>query len=76
MIYLENKRFGKCEIIRSFKEVAIIELEKNFEKYVVAIGFSIKNGNWTKGFYCKNFKDAGEIFNSILEDFYMVSFKI
>lgn len=76
MIYLENKRFGKCEIICTFKEVAIIELEKNFEKYVVAIGFSIKNGNWIKGIYCKNFKDAGEIFNSILEDFYMVSFKI
>ena len=39
MIYLENKRFGKCEIICTFKEVAIIELEKNFEKYVVAIEF-------------------------------------
>lgn len=76
MIYLKNKSFGKCEIICHFKEVAIIELGNRIEKYVVAIGFSIKNGNWTKGFYCKNFKDAGEIFNSILEDFYMISFKI
>ena len=75
MVFLENKRFGKCKIIGTFKEVAIIELEKNFEKYVVAIRFSIKNWNWTKGFYYKNLKDAGEIFNSILEDFYMVLFK-
>lgn len=76
MIYLNNKSFGKCEIICHFKEVAIIELENNIEKYVVAIGFSIKNGNWIKGIYCKNLKDAGKIFNSILEDFYMVLFKI
>ena len=54
MIYLENKRFGKCEIICTFKEVAIIELEKNFEKYVVAIGFSIKNGKITKKGGVKN----------------------
>ena len=76
MIYLKNKIFGRCEIICYFKEVAIIELENNIEKYVVAIGFSIKSGNWTRGIYCKSLKNAGEIFNSILEDFYMVSFKI
>ena len=76
MIFLKNKNFGKCEIICHFKEVAIIEIENNTEEYVVAIGFSIKYGNWTRGIYCRSLKNAGEVFNSILEDFYMVSFKI
>lgn len=75
-MFFNSKRFGKCEIICHFKDVALIELENNYEKYVVTINLSTDKGIWQHGFYYKNLKDAGDVFNNILEDFYMVSFKI
>ncbi len=76
MLYFESKSFGKCEVLCFFKDVAIVELEKNTEKYVVTVGLDFKNKRWNNGYYCKNLKIAGEIFNDLLENFYMVSFKI
>lgn len=76
MIYLKHKKLGKCEVICHYKDVGIVELKNNYEKYVVAINLSAEKGIWRKGIYCKSLKDAGEVFNNILEYFYMVSFKI
>lgn len=76
MMYFEHKDFGRGEILCLFKDIAIIELENNIEKYVITVGFDFENKCWHRGYYCKNFKLAGEIFNNLLEDFYMVSFKI
>lgn len=76
MMYFENKNFGRCEIICLFKDIAIIELENNIEKYVITVGLDFENKCWHRGYYCKSLKLAGEIFNNLLEDFYMVSFKI
>ncbi len=76
MICFNNKNFGRCEIICFFKDVAIIELEKNIEKYVVTVGLNYTTKSWKNGYYCKSLKIAGEIFNDLLEYFYMVSFKI
>lgn len=76
MMWFESKNFGKCEILCFFKDIAIIELEKNVEKYVVTVGLNYKSKSWNNGYYCKSLKVAGEIFNNLLEDFYMVSFKI
>ena len=59
-----------------FKDVAIVQLEKNIEKYVVTVGLNYKTKSWINGYYCKSLKVAGKIFNNLLEDFYMVSFKI
>lgn len=75
-MFFNSRNFGKCEVICHFKDVALIELEDNYEKYVVTIDLSIKKGTWKHGFYFNNLKDAGDAFNSILEDFYMVFFKI
>ena len=75
-IYIENKTFGKCTVICFFRDVAIVELPRDYEKFVVTIGLSIKNNRWNRGFYCKSFKDAGVVFNNLLEDFYMVSLKV
>lgn len=75
-MWFESRKFGKCEIVCLFKDIAIIELEKNNEKYVVTVGFNFEKKRWKYGYYCKELKTAGEIFNNILEDFYMVLFKI
>jgi len=76
MLYFYSKNFGKCEILCFFKDVAIVQLEKNIEKYVVTVGLNYKTKSWINGYYCKSLKVAGKIFNNLLEDFYMVSFKI
>lgn len=75
-MYFHNENFGKCEVLCLYKDIAIIVLEKNAEKYVVASGFEFYNKSWCRGYYCRTLKDAGEVFNSLLEDFYMVAFKI
>ena len=75
-IFVTNKNFGKCIVVCFFRDVAIVEIPNNYEKYVVTIGLSIKNNSWQQGYYCKNFKQAAEVFNKILEDFYMVSFLV
>lgn len=71
-----TERFGKCEVICHFREIALVKLEKNYEKYIVTIGLSIENKNWLNGIYCNNIKEAEEIFSKYVKDFYMVSFKI
>ena len=71
-----RNRFGECKVICHLKDVAIVELENNYEKYVVTLGLSIKTGSWQRGFYCKNLKEASEVFNKIIEEFYMAVFKI
>lgn len=71
-----DNNFGKCEVICHLMDVAIIKLENNFEKYVVTIGLSIPSKKWERGYYCNSFKVASEIFNKIIEDFYMATFKI
>ncbi len=76
MLCFENKNFGKCEIICFFKDVAIIELGRNEEKYVVTIGFNLDTKSWNNGYYCKDLKTAGGIFNNLIGYFYMASFKI
>ena len=73
-IYVMNRNFGKCTVLCFFRNVAILELEHNYEKYVVAVGLSIKENSWQYGYYYREFKDAAKVFNNILEDFYMVSF--
>lgn len=76
MMWFESEKFGKCEILCFFKDVAIVELEKNIEKYLVTTELDFNNKRWNSGCYCKDFKLASQIFNNLLEIFYMVSFKI
>lgn len=75
-MHFNNKIFGKCKVICFYKDIAIIELEKNDEKYVVASGFNFNDKKWCRGYYCKTLKDAGKAFNNLLEYFYMATFKI
>ena len=75
-MYFEHKRFGKCDVICHYNDVAIVKLERNDEKYVVTIGLDTDKKKWLHGIYCKDLKEAGEIFNNLIEEFYMALFKI
>lgn len=37
-----HKKFGKCKVVALFRDVALVELKNNVEKYVVTIGLSKK----------------------------------
>ena len=74
-IYIKN-RLGNCQLICFFRDIGIIELPNNYEKYVVAIGISITEKRWERGLYCLDFKEAAGIFNEILKDMYNASFKV
>lgn len=72
----ETENFGKCEVICLYKDVALVALENNYEKYVITVGLSLNNKNWLYGSYCKNFELAEDMFFNIIQDFYGISFKI
>ena len=57
-VYFNHDNFGKCKILGFFKDVAIIELKNQVEKYVVAVGFSRKNRRWNSGYYYRDYDEA------------------
>lgn len=71
-LYIYHKRFGKCEVLAFCKDIAIIKLEDNFEKFVVTIGLSNITNSWIKGSYHKNFKDAISTYRNLLDHFYKI----
>ena len=71
-LYIYHKKFGKCKVVALFRDVALVELKNNVEKYVVTIGLSKKNNAWLKGMYYKTFDDALSAFGYFLQDFYEV----
>ena len=71
-LYIYHKQFGKCKVVTLFRDIGMVELNNNVEKYVVTIGLSRKNNSWLKGFYYKNYDDAITAFGYFLEDFYEV----
>ena len=56
MIY--NKKYGKCELIGYFKNTALIKLKDRNDKYIVAVGFSLRNNDWNDCYYCSDYNDA------------------
>ena len=75
-LYIENRTLGKCMIICFFKDLAIVELPNNYEKYVVTIGLSIKNNSWRQGYYFVDFEHAVDVFKNLVKEFYMLNVKI
>lgn len=57
-IYFYHEHFGKCKVLGFFRNIAIIELKNQVEKYVVAVGFSRKERRWIKGFYYRDYDEA------------------
>ena len=75
-MFFYSKIFGNCEIICLFKDVALSKTEKEPTKYIITINLSINEGIWKEDFLYNNLKEASLVFNSFVEDFYMISFKI
>lgn len=71
-LYIYHKQFGKCKVIALFRDIALVELKNNMEKYVVTIGLSRKNNSWLKGHYCKSFDNALDEFCNLLSNFYEI----
>ena len=71
-LYIYHERFGKCRVIAFFKDMAILRLQNNYDKYVVTIGLSRKYNNWRRGFYYKSLNDAISAFSCLLSDLYEV----
>ena len=57
-MYFYHKMYGNCKIIGFYRRIALIELKNNFERFLVADGFSIKSTKWDRGYYFKDFEDA------------------
>lgn len=57
-MYFYHKRYGSCKIIGFYRKIALIELKKNFEKFLVADGFSMKSTTWDRGYYFRDYEDA------------------
>lgn len=72
-LYINHKTYGKCKVIALFRDIALVELKKNVEKYVVTIGLSRKENNWLKGMYYRKFDDAITAFGYFLQDFYEIT---
>ena len=71
-LYINHKKFGKCKIVAMFRDIAIVELKNNIEKYVVTIGLSKKKNAWLKGMYYRKIDDAMTAFGYLLQDFYEI----
>ena len=71
-LYIYHKRFGKCKVLAFCKDIAIIKVENNYEKFVVTIGLSKTTNSWTRGFYHKNYKDAISTYRNLLDRFYKI----
>lgn len=75
-MYIETKNFGKCKILVLLNDTALIQLDKNIERYVIAIGISQAEGRWNIGYYSNNFEEACEIFNNVIDELYTTDFKV
>ena len=67
-LYIYHKTFGKCKVLAFFKDIAILKLEQNYEKYVVTTGLSVKKNSWSRGFYFKKYNDAIDIYNFLIDE--------
>ena len=67
-IYFNHKRYGSCKIIGFYRRIAIIELKNNFEKFLVADGFSIRNKKWDRGYYFRDYEDARSAYKLLAFD--------
>lgn len=74
-IYIENPNFGKCKVIALFLDIAVLEVENNYERYAFVIGLSSKTNTWSKGYYYRDFSKAIELFSDYLQDFYEIRFR-
>lgn len=65
----QHLNFGRCTIIASRNDCVLIELEKNYEKYVVAHSFDLKSFTWFGGNYFKKYDEAMLEFTSIFQEY-------